>query len=120
MQPTQVSRQFSQSVCSNRAWIMATRFDAPDPVRAVPPGALGYPQVTQVTFTELGLAEPLLRALLAEDYTTPTPNQIKANPARREGRDLLGIAQTRTGQTAAVALPNQQGLAAHGPKAAPK
>ena len=76
--------------------------------------------MTQVTFTELGLAEPLLRALLAEDYTTPTPIQIKAIPALLEGRDLLGIAQTGTGKTAAFALPILQALAAHATKAAPR
>jgi ATP-dependent RNA helicase RhlE len=76
--------------------------------------------VTQVTFTELGLAEPLLRALLAEDYTTPTPIQTKAIPALLEGRDLLGIAQTGTGKTAAFALPILQALSLQTSRAQPK
>ncbi|NFV79631.1 DEAD/DEAH box helicase [Magnetospirillum aberrantis] len=57
------------------------------------------------TFSELGLAEPLIRALDAEGYTTPTPIQAQAIPHLLEGRDVLGIAQTGTGKTAAFALP---------------
>jgi ATP-dependent RNA helicase RhlE len=57
------------------------------------------------TFTELGLASPILKALEGEGYTTPTPIQAKAIPPVMEGADLLGIAQTGTGKTAAFALP---------------
>ena len=56
-------------------------------------------------FASLGLAEPLLQALESEGYTTPTPIQSRAIPHVLEGRDLLGIAQTGTGKTAAFALP---------------
>jgi ATP-dependent RNA helicase RhlE len=56
-------------------------------------------------FTDLGLAKPLLRALTEEGYTTPTPIQAQAIPGVMAGRDLLGIAQTGTGKTAAFALP---------------
>ena len=56
-------------------------------------------------FTDLGLAKPLLKALAAEGYVTPTPIQAKAIPGVLAGRDLLGIAQTGTGKTAAFALP---------------
>jgi ATP-dependent RNA helicase RhlE len=56
-------------------------------------------------FSDFGLAEPILRAVGAEGYTTPTPIQIKAIPPVMEGRDLVGIAQTGTGKTAAFALP---------------
>lgn len=56
-------------------------------------------------FTDLGLAEPLLRALTDEGYTTPTPIQAQAIPGVAAGRDLLGVAQTGTGKTAAFALP---------------
>jgi len=59
--------------------------------------------VTQ--FIDLGLAKPLLKALAAEGYVTPTPIQAKAIPSVMLGRDLLGIAQTGTGKTAAFALP---------------
>ncbi|MDE2340163.1 MAG: DEAD/DEAH box helicase, partial [Alphaproteobacteria bacterium] len=56
-------------------------------------------------FSDLGLAEPILRALGAKGYGEPTPIQRQAIPALLEGRDLLGIAQTGTGKTAAFSLP---------------
>lgn len=56
-------------------------------------------------FSDLGLAEPILKALADEGYTAPTPIQAKSIPPVLEGRDLLGIAQTGTGKTAAFALP---------------
>lgn len=58
-----------------------------------------------MTFEELGLAQPILRAVTAEGYQTPTPIQAKAIPHLMEGRDLLGSAQTGTGKTAAFSLP---------------
>ena len=61
--------------------------------------------MNDVTFTSLGVAEPLRRALEAENYTTPTPIQAQAIPILNEGRDLIGIAQTGTGKTAAFTLP---------------
>ena len=67
-------------------------------------------------FSDLGLAEPLVRALEAKGYTDPTPIQLQSIPALLEGRDLLGIAQTGTGKTAAFALPSLHRLAAN-PKA---
>ena len=66
--------------------------------------------MTDLTFVSLGVAEPILRALAAENYTHPTPIQGKAIPALLEGRDLLGIAQTGTGKTAAFGLPLLQKL----------
>src|SRR5687768_17317393 len=56
-------------------------------------------------FEDLGLSEPILRAVLAEGYTVPTPIQNKAIPLVLEGKDLFGCAQTGTGKTAAFALP---------------
>ena len=67
-------------------------------------------------FTDLGLAEPLVRALETKGYSDPTPIQRQAIPALLEGRDLLGIAQTGTGKTAAFSLPSLHRLAAN-PKA---
>ncbi|MGQ0636655.1 MAG: DEAD/DEAH box helicase [Planctomycetaceae bacterium] len=58
-----------------------------------------------MTFPELGLAEPFLRAIASEGYTEPTPIQAQAIPPAISGRDLLGCAQTGTGKTAAFALP---------------
>src|ERR1044071_6082551 len=56
-------------------------------------------------FSQLSLSPPILRAIVQEGYTTPTPIQQKAIPHVMEGRDLLGCAQTGTGKTAAFALP---------------
>jgi ATP-dependent RNA helicase RhlE len=58
-----------------------------------------------ISFSDLRLGEPLLRALAAEDYAAPTPIQAQAIPPLLAGRDLLGVAQTGTGKTAAFALP---------------
>ncbi len=58
-----------------------------------------------MTFEELNIAEPVLRALAEKGYVTPTPIQEKAIPVALEGRDLFGCAQTGTGKTAAFALP---------------
>ncbi|MFG0328489.1 MAG: DEAD/DEAH box helicase [Phycisphaerales bacterium] len=58
-----------------------------------------------MTFQELGLAEPIVRAVTAAGYTTPTPIQTNAIPPVLAGRDVLGCAQTGTGKTAAFALP---------------
>ena len=64
------------------------------------------------TFSDLRLVPELLKALEAEGYTIPTPIQQKAIPSVLDGRDLLGIAQTGTGKTAAFALPILQRLMA--------
>jgi len=66
--------------------------------------------VTDSVFSALGLAEPLLRALASENYTRPTPIQSKTIPLILQGRDVLGIAQTGTGKTAAFGLPLLQNL----------
>ena len=63
-------------------------------------------------FTDLGLSKPLLDALAAKNYATPTPIQAQAIPIVLSGRDLLGIAQTGTGKTAAFVLPTLDRLAA--------
>jgi len=58
-----------------------------------------------MTFRELGLSEKVLQAVEASGYTKPTPIQAKAIPEALAGRDVLGIAQTGTGKTAAFTLP---------------
>jgi ATP-dependent RNA helicase RhlE len=72
------------------------------------------------TFAELGVIEPICRALATEGYERPTPIQHQAIPYLLEGRDLLGIAQTGTGKTAAFALPILQRLAKTNVRPAPR
>ncbi len=67
-----------------------------------------------LSFTDLHLIEPILKALTAEGYTIPTPIQQQAIPFVLAGRDLQGCAQTGTGKTAAFAIPIIQLL--HGQK----
>ena len=74
--------------------------------------------MTSNTFPGLGLADPILRALDTQNHTSPTPIQAEAIPSLLHGRDLLGIAQTGTGKTAAFALPLLQILS--GAKGGPK
>ena len=76
--------------------------------------------MSNVSFADLGLAEPLLRALSAANYTVPTPIQARTIPALLQGRDVLGVAQTGTGKTAAFALPVLQHLSASKERALPK
>ena len=72
------------------------------------------------SFDGLGLAEPLQLALKNEDYLEPTPIQTQAIPLLIEGRDLLGIAQTGTGKTAAFALPILHRLSVQRPRRSPR
>ncbi len=69
-----------------------------------------------MSFSALGLAPELLRAVAAQGYTTPTPVQREAIPLVLAGRDLLAGAQTGTGKTAAFVLPMIQRLAASQPR----
>jgi ATP-dependent RNA helicase RhlE len=63
-----------------------------------------------MTFKELGLVEPILRALQDQGYERPTPIQAQSIPVLLEGKDLLGCAQTGTGKTAAFSIPIVQDL----------
>jgi ATP-dependent RNA helicase RhlE len=65
------------------------------------------------SFADFGLADPLTRALADEAYTTPTPIQSQTIPIALQGRDVVGIAQTGTGKTAAFALPILHKVAAN-------
>jgi ATP-dependent RNA helicase RhlE len=71
-----------------------------------------FVEVFTMTFQSLGLSKPLLDALAAKDYSKATPIQLQAIPTVLTGRDLLGIAQTGTGKTAAFMLPSLDRLAA--------
>jgi ATP-dependent RNA helicase RhlE len=79
------------------------------------PGPEGISVLT--TFSQLGLAEPVLRAVTAEGYDTPTPIQARAIPLFLTGRDMVGLAQTGTGKTAAFVLPLLTRLLADNKKA---
>ncbi len=67
---------------------------------------------TLSSFNDFGLTEPILRALVQENYVTPTPIQAQTIAPALAGRDIVGIAQTGTGKTAAFALPILHRLAA--------
>jgi len=79
--------------------------------RFAPPVVNGLRLIRQLeshtlnSFDGFGLAEPIARALVQESYVTPTPIQAQTVPLVLEGRDVIGIAQTGTGKTAAFALP---------------
>lgn len=69
-----------------------------------------------MSFGNLNIIDPLCRALASEGYTVPTPIQMQAIPHLLQGKDLMGIAQTGTGKTAAFVLPILQMIAeAHRP-----
>ncbi|MCD6388886.1 MAG: DEAD/DEAH box helicase, partial [Desulfobulbaceae bacterium] len=64
-----------------------------------------------MSFSSLGLSDPILRALNEKGYSTPFPIQIKAIPAVLSGKDVMAAAQTGTGKTAGFVLPLLQRLA---------
>src|SRR6185436_5719687 len=68
-------------------------------------------EIAGVNFAGLGVTEAILRSLSTENYENPTPIQAQAIPLLLKNRDLLGIAQTGTGKTAAFGLPLLQKLA---------
>src|SRR3569832_1586093 len=84
---------------------------APYRIRARQPGRT-QKDFEMTSFNAFGLAEPILRALSEEKYVTPTPIQAQTIPLLRAKRDVVGIAQTGTGKTAAFALPILNTLAA--------
>lgn len=77
-------------------------------------------EISSSSFDTLSLDERVLTAVIKEGYTTPTPIQAQAIPPVLKGHDLLGIAQTGTGKTAAFALPILSLLAKSGHAREPK
>ncbi len=71
-------------------------------------------------FAMLGLCAPIVRAVIEEGYTTPSPVQAEVIPGALAGRDVLACAQTGTGKTAAFVLPILHRLAAEGPGTYPR
>ena len=88
------------------------------PMRA--PVSFAYESQSLTSFSNLGLAEPIVRALTEAQHVTPTPIQAEAIPQILAGRDLIGIAQTGTGKTAAFALPILDRLVRHPHRPEPK
>ena len=68
------------------------------------------------SFESLGLSKELLQAVESEGYTSPTPVQVQSIPPLLAGRDVLGVAQTGTGKTAAFALPVLQAMSRSPPQ----
>lgn len=68
------------------------------------------PVEEELTFANFGFAEPILRAILEQGYTKPTPIQAQAMPHVMQSRDVMGAAQTGTGKTAAFVLPILQNI----------
>ncbi|WP_217357015.1 DEAD/DEAH box helicase [Ruegeria arenilitoris] len=77
-------------------------------------------QTLLTTFDTLGLAEPILKAIKAQGYSTPTPIQAKVIPLLQSERDVIGIAQTGTGKTASFVLPLLHRIERERSKPAPK
>src|SRR5436190_8262353 len=73
-----------------------------------------------MSFPSLGLSQPVLQALASKNYSSPTPIQLQALPTVLTGRDLLGIAQTGTGKTAAFMLPSIDRLVRSNRRAGPR
>src|SRR3989337_2910780 len=73
-----------------------------------------------MTFENLGLSQPVLQARELKGYGQPTPIQQQAIPTVLSGRDLLGIAQTGTGKTAAFMLPSIDRLVASDKRPKPR
>ncbi len=73
-----------------------------------------------MSFENLGLSQPVLQALALKEYTQSTPIQEQAIPVLLQGRDLLGIAQTGTGKTAAFMLPSIDRLVASDKRPQPR
>src|SRR6185503_1670274 len=73
-----------------------------------------------MSFETLGLSQPILQALALKEYKDATPIQTQAIPTVLKGRDLLGIAQTGTGKTAAFMLPSIDRLSASNRRPGPR
>jgi ATP-dependent RNA helicase RhlE len=93
----------------------------PEPHPAVPARALAPRKVYALsTFKELGLSEHIVATLSANGFEKPTPIQAQAIPLVLKDHDLIGLAQTGTGKTAAFGLPMIEKLVADGRRPDPR
>ena len=81
---------------------------------------ISTPTTVLAKFADLNLVEPLMQAVTESGYTTPTPIQAQSIPYLLEGHDLLGLAKTGTGKTAAFVLPMLQRMMSQRKQAQPK
>ena len=104
------SSKFNHVLQKKHAVARAPREDEDSDESVVRPSeATAGGETTAFTFQELGIIESLCDACTALGYKTPTPIQKEAIPLALQGRDLIGLAQTGSGKTAAFALPVLQG-----------
>ncbi len=96
----------AQEAADIAAELAAVTFVAPDDLIAEPAASTpDAPAEPETIFADLGLSEPILRAIEEKGYKHPTPIQAQAIPAVLSGRDVMGVAQTGTGKTASFTLP---------------
>ena len=88
---------------------------SPTPAAEEPPAANQVNAATSKSFKDLGIIDSLCDACTALGYKAPTPIQNEAIPLALEERDLIGLAETGSGKTAAFALPILQGRCSKGP-----
>jgi len=112
-------RKEDHSVPAPFQWVFVTAPDEGDNCAGQSLVA-GRNTVTETTFAGFGLAQPLLDALARTGFTTPTPIQMQAIGPQMAGRDILGIAQTGTGKTAAFGLPILHAILGLQGRAAPR
>ncbi len=97
-EPTEPHRVESHQIESHQADSDQGESDQAEP-------GLDAPEQALPLFTETGLSEPILRAVIEKGYLYPTPIQAQAIPVILAGRDVMGVAQTGTGKTASFTLP---------------
>src|SRR5512134_18009 len=102
--PTRSPRRPARKAAAKKA--RTSEGDVPPTIATPDEPATGETMPSDGTaFGVLGLPQPIVDALIAAGYRTPTPIQVQAIPVALRGRDVMGLAQTGTGKTAAFTLP---------------